>query len=264
MRKFENVDIVAALGAVVELNTENYKGDFKYDIAQFKAAALNPDGENNRLLWYSRRSGTHCFPERDVYIKDTAANNTWGHYVTLLGKPDIYQTAVVQDRIIAFAVDIKGIGNGKIKGDLHELNYGEHVKQVTRAALPRHTVTVKYADGTKMTLPHAEHDGQRDRLYREHGDVKAYHNDPEDKNALRDVLAQARDKREKESRPAVFKVRVKNQKPVTPTTTKPKAPTKSEQPSIKQQLAEGKKQISEKKPAPTRAAVKNKSTGLGD
>jgi len=44
----------------------------------FKKAALHPDGENNRLLWYSRRSGTHCFPERDVYIKDTGANSTWG------------------------------------------------------------------------------------------------------------------------------------------------------------------------------------------
>jgi len=32
MRKFENVDIVAALGAVVELNTEHYKSDFRHDI----------------------------------------------------------------------------------------------------------------------------------------------------------------------------------------------------------------------------------------
>ena len=39
MRKYENVDIVAALGAVVELNTANYKSDFKYDIEMFKEAA---------------------------------------------------------------------------------------------------------------------------------------------------------------------------------------------------------------------------------
>lgn len=251
MRKYENVDIVAALGAVVELNTEHYKSDFKYDIAHFKEAAQNPDGENNHLLWFSRRSGTHCYPERDIYIKDTAANNTWSHYATLLGKPDIYQTAVVTDRIIAFAVEIKGIENGRIKGDLYELNYGEHVKQIARAALPRHTVTVEYEDGTKMTLPHAEHDGKRESLYYQHGKVITYRNDPEDTGALRDIVAQAREKRGKESRPATFKVRVKNPKP--------------EKPTIKQQLAAGKKQLAaDRAAAPQKAAAKNKNTGLGD
>ena len=264
MRKFENVDIVAALGAVVELNTENYKSDFKYDIEMFKKAALHPDGENNRFLWLSRPSGTYCHLERDTYIKDTAAFNYWNGCATILGKDTPFENVIVNDRVMTFAVEIKGIENGRIIGNLHELNYRDHVKDIAKNALPKHTVTVKYEDGTKITLPHAEHDGQRDRLYRQHGEVKSYRNDPEDKNALRDVLAQARDKRDKESRPAVFKVRVKNQKPVTTTTAKPKAPTKSEQPSIKQKIAEGKRQLSEKKPAPTRAAVKNKSTGLGD
>ena len=249
MRKYENVDIVAALGAVVELNTEHYKGDFKYDINQFKEAAKHPDGENNRLLWLSRRSGTHCYPERDVYVKDTSAFNTWTYAATLVGKPDIYQTAVVTDRITAYAVDITGIENGRIKGNLYELDYGEHVKQVTRAALPKHTVTAEYKDGTKMTLPHAEHDAKRENLYRQHGEVISYRTDPKDKDALRDILTQARGKREKEARPAVFKLRVKNPK----------------QPSIKAQIAEGKKQLAANRAnAPQKAAAKNKNTGLGD
>ena len=47
--------------------------------------------------------------------------------------------------------------------------------------------------------------------------------------------------------------------------SKGKSATKpQEQLSIKEQLAAGKKQLSEKKPTLTRAAVKNKSTGLGD
>ncbi len=33
MRKYENVDIIASLGAVMELNTEHYKSDFPFCIA---------------------------------------------------------------------------------------------------------------------------------------------------------------------------------------------------------------------------------------
>ena len=258
MRKFENVDIVAALGAVVELNTENYKSDFKYDIEMFKKAAQHPDGENNRFLWLSRPSGTYCHLERDTYIKDTAAFNYWNGCATILGKDTPFENVIVNDRVMTFAVEIKGIENGRIIGNLHELNYRDHVKDVAKNALPKHTVTVKYEDGTKITLPHAEHDGKWQRLYHQHGQAISYRADPhpKDKAALQAIVTQAREQRENNARPAIFKVRVKNPKAIKP--------TKPEQPSIKQQLAEGRKQLSEKKPAPTRAAVKNKSTGLGD
>ena len=255
MRKFENVDVVVALGAVVELNTEHYKSDFKYDIAQFKEAALNPDGENNHLLWLSRKSGTHCYPERDVYIKDTSAFNTWTGHATFLGQPGIYQSVIVNDRILAFAVEVTGVENGRIKGNLHELDFRDHVKQVNDTALPKHTVTSIHKDGTKITLPHAEHDGKWQRLYHQHGQAVSYRADPQDKATLQAIVTQAREQRENNARPAIFKVRVKNPKAIKP--------TKPEQPSIKQQLAEGRKHLSEKKPAPTRAAVKNKHSELG-
>ena len=145
MRKYENVDIVAALGAVVELNTEHYKSDFKYDVDMFKKAARHPDGENNRLLWLSRQSGTYCFHERDVYIKDTAAFNYWRGSADILGKKDdFYRPVIVNDRILAYAVNITGVENGRIKGDLYELDYRDHIRHIDKAALPLHTVTVNF------------------------------------------------------------------------------------------------------------------------
>lgn len=36
MRKYENVDIIAALGTVMQINTEHYKSDFQYDIERFQ------------------------------------------------------------------------------------------------------------------------------------------------------------------------------------------------------------------------------------
>jgi hypothetical protein len=247
MRKYENADVIAALGAVVELNTEHYKSDFKYDIERFKEAAKQPDGDNNRLLWMSRRSGTWCVREREAYIRDTEAYNIWNGYATVLGDIKSYMsTVVVQDRILAYAVDIKGVENGRIKGDIYELDYRDHILHINRSALPKHTVTVKYEDGTNLTLQHAEYDGKRERLYHRHGQVTSFRVDPEDTDALRDILKNARAGREKEATPAAFRVRVQNPKP-----------------SIKQQLAAGKKQLAaERAAAPQRAAAKTKSNAL--
>ena len=250
MRKYENVDIIAALGAVVEVNTEHYKSDFRYDMEQFKKAARNPDGDNNRLLWLSRQSGTWCYPERDVYIKDTSAFNTWNGYATILGDINSYMSSViVQDRILAYAVNIKGIENGRIKGDLYELDYRNHVREVQRAALPLHTVTTVYKDGAAFTMPHKEHDAKHMSLYYQHGQLQTLTPHTEDAGALRDVLKDVRDKREKDASSAVFKVRVQTPK----------------QPSIKEKIAAGKKELADQRAAaPARAAAKSKNTGLGD
>jgi len=253
MRKFENVDVIAALGAVVELNTEHYKGDFKYDIEMFKEATRNPDGENNRFLWLSRPSGTYCQLERDTYIKDTAAFNYWNGCATILGKDTPHDRVIVNDRVMTFAVEVTGVKNGRVMGNLHEINYADHVRQLSRAALTLHTVTATYKDGTAVTLLHKEHNAVHSQLHHKHGQLQTLTPHPQNADALRDVLAQAREQREQNARPAVFKVRVQNPKQ-----------SKNEQPSIKQQIAEGRKQLSEKKPAPTRAQAKNKNTGLGD
>jgi hypothetical protein len=246
MRKYENVDVLATLGAVVEINTEHYKSDFKYDIAHFKEAAKHPDGENNRFLWFSRHSGTHCLQEREVYIKDTSAYNTWNAYGKLLGSPDFYRPVIIDDRILAYAVTITGADKGRIKGDIYELDYRDHIRQLDKDALPRHTITAQYEDGTRLTLPPAEFDGQWERLYHQHGQLQTQTSQPEDEGALRDILKAARDKREGEATPAAFKVRVQNPKPKKPT--------------IKQQIAAGKEQLArEHAAAPRRAAVKSKN-----
>jgi len=44
------VDIIASLGAVMELNTEHYKSDFRYDMEMFMEAAQHPTEENTHLL----------------------------------------------------------------------------------------------------------------------------------------------------------------------------------------------------------------------
>ena len=252
MRKYENVDIVAALGAVVELNTAHYKSDFKYDIQMFKAVARNPDGVNNHLLWLSRPSGTYCFPERDVYIKDTAAFNYWNGSATILGKDTPFDRVIVNDRVLPYAVDIKGVEGGRIKGDLYELDYRDHVRDLNRVALPVHTVSARFEDGTSLTLPHAEYNAKFEQLYIRHGKVTDYRANPANEDALRTVLKVEREQRGKDATLATFKLRVQNPKPRI-----------EQQPSIKQQIAAGKKQLEgERAVAPAKTAAKNKNAGL--
>ena len=77
MQKFENMDVIAALEAIMHQNTAYYQSDFAYDIKMLREAARSDQPEDKLLLWLSRPSGTFCFRERDVLLKDTQAYNTW-------------------------------------------------------------------------------------------------------------------------------------------------------------------------------------------
>ena len=119
MQKFENVDILACLDAVMKQNTGFYQSDFEIDKKIIHKAAASPDREDRLLLWLSRPSGTHCFRERDVFLKDTRPYNTWK-----------FHGEQTRDRILAYAVELTGRERGKIRGNLYELDYAAHFRHV--------------------------------------------------------------------------------------------------------------------------------------
>lgn len=125
MRKYENVDLLASLSSIMRHNTAHYQSDIEYDKDTIKPGAVSNNPENKRFLWMSRPSGTNCFRERDVFFKDTYANNTWRFY----GE----QT---HDRILAYAVEVTGKSRGKVMGNLYKLNYQEHFAHVQKTARP--------------------------------------------------------------------------------------------------------------------------------
>ena len=125
MQKFENMDVIAALEAIMHQNTAYYQSDFAFDIKMLREAARSDQPEDKLLLWLSRPSGTFCFRERDVLLKDTQAYNTW----KFCGE----QT---HDRILAYAVELTGAANGTVQGNLYELDYQQHFQHIRDAALP--------------------------------------------------------------------------------------------------------------------------------
>lgn len=142
MNKFEDVDVIASLEAIMKQNTAFYQNDFDLDRNILQKAAASPTAEDRRLLWFSRPSGTSCFRERDVFLKGTRQHNTWRFY----GE----QT---RDKVLAYAVELTGIVNGKSKGNLYELDYPQHFRHVKEQALPADNYTLLYEHGERMRPP---------------------------------------------------------------------------------------------------------------
>ena len=125
------MDVIAALEAIMHQNTAYYQSDFAYDIKMLRESARSDQPEDKLLLWLSRPSGTFCFRERDVRLKDTQAYNTW----KFCGE----QTC---DRILAYAVELTGKENGIIKGNLYELDYPQHFREEVEKSLPADNYTL--------------------------------------------------------------------------------------------------------------------------
>ena len=136
--KFENVDVTASLEAIMKQNTGFYQSDLEIDKEIIAKAAASPKKEDKTLLWFCRPSGTHCFRERDVFLKDTAPHNTWRFYME--------QTS---DRVLAYAIELTGKERGKIKGNLYELDYAKHYERVKEKELPADTVKLIYEHGER-------------------------------------------------------------------------------------------------------------------
>lgn len=178
MNRFENVDLIAALKGIMQQNTSFYREDFDLDKQTIQEAAKSPHPENKRLVWLSRPSGTYCFRERDIFMQDTQAHNTWRFY----GE----QT---RDKILAYAVEITGAEKGKIRGNLYELDYPAHFKEVAARAVPADTIVLLYEHGSREQPAKAPYNAQPDPKFGKFLRAEALPNDPE---ALNDLLREQR------------------------------------------------------------------------
>lgn len=176
MNKFEQVDVLAALEKIMKQHTAFYQNDFDIDKSILNRAAQSDRPEDKTYLWMSRPSGTHCLRERDVFLKDTRQHNTFCFYAE--------QT---RDKVLAYAVTLTGIEDGKLMGNLYELDYQEHAKRVRRESLPADTVTLNYEYGSRQQLAKQYIRGDPDRVF---GKFKGYEAQPNDPDALRDLLQQ--------------------------------------------------------------------------
>ena len=190
MQKFENMDVIAALEAIMHQNTAYYQSDFSFAIKMLREAARSDQPEDKLLLWLSRPSGTFCFRERDVLLKDTQAYNTW----KFCGE----QT---HDRILAYAVELTGAANRTVQGNLYELDYQQHFQHIRYAALPVGANRLIYESGMREIGPKEHFDGRPDKYF---GDFMRYEMQPREPELLQAAIRQEQRNREP-AQPGDFK-----------------------------------------------------------
>lgn len=192
--KFENVDILDALGQIMELHTQHYKDDFDMDKELIPKLAESADPEDRRLLWMARSCGTYTLREREVYLDGSYENNVWKYYHE--------QT---KDPVLAFALSIKGIQDGKVMGNLYPLDYPDHVERVKLLTCPIEKVTVTFEDGAVVTLPYQTRRGFINELSPEHGNPQFMLYSPGSEQELAMILKRERFKRSYHAKPGNIK-----------------------------------------------------------
>ena len=168
LNKFEDVDVFASLNAIMKQNTGFYQSDFDIDKEIIAKAAASGGKEDKTLLWFCRPSGTHCFRERDVFLKDTAPHNTWRFYKE--------QT---RDRVLAYVIELTGKERGKIKGSLYELDYDKHYERVKDKGLAADTVKLIYEHGEQIIPAGQYFSGSPDPQLGKFERFEALPNDPD-------------------------------------------------------------------------------------
>jgi len=182
MQKFENVDILRSLNAIMQTNTKHYKSDFKYDVEIFKEAVKSQETDNKNYIWFSRPSGTECLRERDVFLKDSAQYNRFCFYAE--------QT---KDKILAYNVEVIGIKDGKVAGNIYELDYYKYYQHVKDSALPINYTSLVYEGGVKAQ-EHKKPFNIHDSSY---GKLLYYEEIPKDVPALYNLLHNEKNIRDK-------------------------------------------------------------------
>lgn len=197
LKKYENYDILSVLKKAVDRNTQAFHKDINFDAELLKRAAEKPTGTNDRFLWVSRKHGTIFLQEREVYIKDSSSHTVWQFYANNKGENDTF---------VAYAVEVTGIEDGKVIGNLHEFDYLEHVEAVKQTNFRSAGIDVRFEDGTELNIPYAEFYKDWDELNFEHGSVVYQKHIPNNEMELQAVLTEARTKRDKDCQVVMRKV----------------------------------------------------------
>lgn len=186
--RYEDVDVVAFLEEKMKGNTLHYQGDFECDKEMLARCAASPWKEDKTLLWLSRRNGTQCVKEHDAFLEGTEGYHMWQYYAQ--------QEA--GEKYVAFAVELTGVQDGVIRGNLYELDYEKHAEMVRGKAQPAQEVVKTFEDGfaTQAALARSSY-GFWAELVEKHGTVVDSLGVPEDEGNLRRVLREQRREREK-------------------------------------------------------------------
>lgn len=201
MEKFEHVDVLAALDAIMRQNTGFYQEQFQHDRQTITEAAASPARDDKTLLWVSAPAGTACELEKDLLIRDNLEYGRFGGFaegVRLDG-----------DKALCYAVKLTGMEDGKVMGDLYRLDYLEQLAHLRETTLPAAYVNLTGSDGAAHRFPFKEYEGNEARILRRFGPCRSFSYEPKSKVTLARLLRLEQAGREREARPADLQTHVR-------------------------------------------------------
>lgn len=160
---FENVDVIATLKEIMEHNTDFYQTDFQYDVEKLREAAEDRGGCRN-FFWLTRKNGTWCFPERDVYIQSTNAANTWAYY-----------GGCGDENVKAFWIELGRMegDDQKIIGNIVEMDYQKHLDYLsTHSFAPAYVEVVFKSPNNVRTFTYQEYNQNWQSISQRYGTVE--------------------------------------------------------------------------------------------
>ena len=189
--RYMGVDLTHFLGEIAERVIVHYPNDWNIDKEHLQKAIASDDPEDRRLMWHVSSYGTHMNTERETFIKDTGAFNTWVDYRA--NEPDMF----------GYIVEVTGKSGDVITGNVFEIgDYYPHTMHVKENALICTEVSLTYSNdwgvnaGKTVMVPRFEYDDDRHRLMSESGNVTAIQYHPyEVVRTMSDVLQQERSRR---------------------------------------------------------------------
>ena len=142
MQKFIGIDLLENLEKIMKKNTRSYQSDFDVDKEILMDAAVKADTVSLRertYLWMSRPCGTWCLLERHVFLEPAHAHYTWEYYAD-----------ATSQKILAYVVEVTGVENKKVMGNLYELDYWKLAEFVKKASIPADRVRLVYEKGERI------------------------------------------------------------------------------------------------------------------
>ena len=174
MQIFECSDLIGSLEKILNINTEHYKTDFDYDRKILYEAAASDNRQDKTFIWLTRAHGTHCFNERDLFIKDTPS------YTTLQ-----YWKGNASENIKAYAVEVESVKNGKLSGSVYDLDYEQYADMVKNNAINGAAKTVTYDRGQ---CTYSFDKNVLGALHPKYGNIQKVEYLPSDSEMLKNIL----------------------------------------------------------------------------
>ena len=159
---FLNVNVLETLQKIMEQNTDYYQSDFRYDAEKLREAAADRNAQRH-FFWMSRSGGTWCFAEPEVYIRRTSQHNTWNYY----------GTGNKSEHVKAFWIELKGMRDETVMGDIVELDYQKHLDYLCTHSFEPSAVEIVFKHPNDVrTFSYQEYDQNFQSIAQRYGTVQ--------------------------------------------------------------------------------------------